>query len=173
MELILERTELREDCTVGTLSVIKRVDDEYLAGETKDFLYDTLEPRVKELDAKGRYTITTPTAIPEGRYAVVITYCKEQDRWLPLLLWVPRFKDVRIRVGKTVKDIPAGGILIGLYRPDGRIINGPNSVYGLKEMIVQAKRRNEAVYLTIKNSLTPDPSPKREGRKGEEMRNEK
>ena len=33
MELILERTELREDCTVGTLSVIKRVDDEYLAGE--------------------------------------------------------------------------------------------------------------------------------------------
>ena len=68
MELILERTELREDCTVGTLSVIKRVDDEYLAGETKDFLYDTLEPRVKELDAKGRYTITTPTAIPEGRY---------------------------------------------------------------------------------------------------------
>ena len=71
MELILERTELREDCTVGTLSVIKRVDDEYLAGETKDFLYDTLEPRVKELDAKGRYTITTPTAIPEGRYAVV------------------------------------------------------------------------------------------------------
>ena len=106
MELILERTELREDCTVGT-------HDEYLAGETKEFLYDTLEPRVKELDAKGRYTITTPTAIPEGRYAVVITYCKEQDRWLPLLLWVPRFKDVRIRVGKTVKDIPAGGILIG------------------------------------------------------------
>ena len=72
MELILERTDLREDCTVGTLSVIKRVDDEYLAGETKEFLYDTLEPRVKELDAKGRYTITTPTAIPEGRYAVVI-----------------------------------------------------------------------------------------------------
>ena len=85
MELILERTELREDCTVGTLSVIKRMDDEYLAGETKDFLYDTLEPRVKELDAKGRYTITTPTAIPEGRYAVVITYCKEQDRWFPYL----------------------------------------------------------------------------------------
>ena len=166
MELILERTELREDCTVGTLSVIKRVDDEYLAGgvikrvddeylagETKDFLYDTLEPRVKELDAKGRYTITTPTAIPEGRYAVVITYCKEQDRWLPLLLWVPRFKDVRIRVGKTVKDIPAGGILIGLYRPDGRIINGPNSVYGLKEMIVQAKKRNEPVFITIKNNF--------------------
>ncbi len=90
----------------------------------------------------------------------------EQDRWLPLLLWVPRFKDVRIRVGKTVKDIPAGGILIGLYRPDGRIINGPNSVYGLKEMIVQAKGRNEAVYLTIKNSLTPAPSPSERGERG-------
>ena len=84
---------------------------------------------------------------------MVITYCKDQDRWLPLLLWVPRFKDVRIRVGKTVKDIPAGGILIGLYRPDGRIINGPNSVYGLKEMIVQAKKRNEPVFITIKNNF--------------------
>ncbi len=152
MELILERTELREDCTVGTLSVIKRVDDEYLAGETKDFLYDTLEPRVKELDAKGRYTITTPTAIPEGRYAVVITYCKEQDRWLPLLLWVPRFQDVRIQVGKTVADIDAGGIIIGLHRGDGRIANAPNSVWNLKDMIVKAKHRGEPVYLTVKRS---------------------
>lgn len=153
MELILERTEKRENCTVGRLSVIKCVDDEYLAGEVKDFLYDTLEPRIKDLDVKGRYTITTPTAIPEGRYAVVITYCKEQDRWLPLLLWVPRFKDVRIRVGKTVQDIPAGDIIIGLYRPDGRIINSPSSVYGLKEMIVQAKHRNEPVFITIKNKF--------------------
>ena len=74
MELILERTELREDCTVGTLSVIKRVDDEYLAGETKDFLYDTLEPRVKELDAARSKTVGCPCCCgcPDSRmYASV------------------------------------------------------------------------------------------------------
>ena len=153
MELILERTEQGEDFTAGRLSQIKYVDDEYLGGEAKDFLYDTIEPKIKDVDMKGRYIISTPTAIPEGRYPVVITYCKEQDRWLPLLLWVNRFKDVRIRVGKTAQDIPAGGIIIGMYRGDGRIANSPNSVYGLKELIVQAKRHNEPVFITIKNKF--------------------
>ena len=153
MELLLERTEKNESYTVGRLSLLNRIDDEYLAGEDKDFLYDTIEPKIKDVEKKGRYVITTPTAIPEGRYPVVITYCKDQDQWLPLLLWVPRFKDVRIRVGKTAQDIPAGGIIIGMYRGDGRIVNSSNSVYGLKELIVQAKRHNEPVFITIKNKF--------------------
>lgn len=150
MELILERTEKNENYTVGRLSLLNRIDDEYLAGEDKDFLYDTLEPKVKEQDTKGRHIITKRAAIPAGRYPVVITYCKRQDRWLPMLLWVNRFKDVRIRVGKTVEDIETGGIIIGVYRGEGRIVNSPNSVYGLKELIVQAKRRNEPVFLTVR-----------------------
>lgn len=150
MELLLERTEKNENYTVGRLSLLNRIDDEYLAGEDKDFLYDTLEPKVKEQDTKGRHIITKRAAIPAGRYPVVITYCKRQDRWLPMLLWVNRFKDVRIQVGKTVEDIETGGIIIGVYRGEGRIVNSPNSVYGLKELIVQAKRRNEPVFLTVR-----------------------
>ena len=41
MELLLERTEKNENYTVGRLSLLNRIDDEYLAGENKDFLYDT------------------------------------------------------------------------------------------------------------------------------------
>jgi len=151
MELLLERTEKNENYTVGRLSLLNRIDDEYLAGEDKDFLYDTLEPPVRHIDPKGRYILTKPTAIPEGRYAVVITYSRKHDKWLPLLLWVDRFQDVRIQAGKTVADIEGGNIIIGLYRGDGRIVNAPNSVWNLKDMIVKAKHRGEPIFITIKS----------------------
>lgn len=151
MELLLERTEKNESYTVGRLSLLNRIDDEYLAGEDKDFLYDTLEPPVRHIDPKGRYILTKPTAIPEGRYAVVITYSRKHDKWLPLLLWVDRFQDVRIQAGKTVADIEGGNIIIGLHRGDGRIVNAPNSVWNLKDMMVQAKHRGEAIFITIKS----------------------
>ena len=153
MELLLERTEKNEKFTVGRLSLLNRIDDEYLAGEDKDFLYDTLEPPVRQFDPKGRYILTKPTAIPEGRYAVVITYSRKYDKWLPLLLWVDRFQDVRIQAGKTVADIEGGNIIIGLHRGDGRIVNAPNSVWNLKDMMVQAKRHNEPIFITIKNKF--------------------
>ena len=151
MELLLERTEKNESYTVGRLSLLNRIDDEYLAGEDKDFLYDTLEPPVRQIDPKGRYILTKPTAIPEGRYAVVVTYSRKYDKWLPLLLWVDRFQDVRIQAGKTVADIEGGNIIIGMYRGDGRIVNAPNSVWNLKDMMVQAKHRGEPIFLTIKS----------------------
>ena len=151
MELLLERTEKNENYTVGRLSLLNRIDDEYLAGEDKDFLYDTLEPPVRHIDPKGRYILTKPTAIPEGRYAVVITYSRKYDKWLPLLLWVDRFQDVRIQAGKTVADIEGGNIIIGLHRGDGRIVNAPNSVWNLKDMMVQAKHRGEPIFITIKS----------------------
>ena len=151
MELILERTEKNENYTVGRLSLLNRIDDEYLAGEDKDFLYDTLEPPVRNIDPKGRYILTKPTAIPEGRYAVVVTYSRKYDKWLPLLLWVDRFQDVRIQAGKTVADIEGGNIIIGMYRGDGRIVNAPNSVWNLKDMMVQAKHRGEPIFITIKS----------------------
>ena len=151
MELLLERTEKNDKFTVGRLSLLNRIDDEYLAGEDKDFLYDTLEPPVRHIDPKGRYILTKPTAIPEGRYAVVITYSRKYDKWLPLLLWVDRFQDVRIQAGKTVADIEGGNIIIGLHRGDGRIVNAPNSVWNLKDMMVQAKHRGEPIFITIKS----------------------
>ena len=151
MELLLERTEKNESYTVGRLSLLNRIDDEYLAGEDKDFLYDTLEPPVRHIDPKGRYILTKPTAIPEGRYAVVVTYSRKYDKWLPLLLWVDRFQDVRIQAGKTVADIEGGNIIIGMYRGDGRIVNAPNSVWNLKDMMVKAKHRGDPIFITIKS----------------------
>ncbi len=151
MELIIERIEKNDRYTVGRLSILKRDFDEYLGKEVKEYLCDTLEPKIKELDITGRHIMKKHAAIPAGRYPVVITYCEHQDRWLPLLLWVKRFKDVRILVGKTIEDIPTGGIIIGQYHGDGRMVNSPNTMYNLKQRIVEAKERGEGVFIQIRN----------------------
>ena len=149
MELILERIEKESQYTVGRLSIIKRVDDEYLASEEKDFLFDTLEPKCVQING-GKRLLKRKAAITPGRYPVVITYSQEYDEWLPLILGVPKFKDVRIIMGKTVEDIQSG-IIIGMYHGNGRIVNSPNSVYNLKQSIVIAKARGEAIFIKIKN----------------------
>lgn len=150
MEMLLERIEIGDTSTVGTLSIIHRVDDEYLAGEEKEFICDTLEPRLKKL-GNNPNDMHIKVAIPSGRYPVVITYSQEHRRWLPQLLGVPKFKDVCLVVAKTLEEVKAG-IIIGLYKGEGRIICSPNVMYELKRRIVEAKRKDEGVFLTVYNS---------------------
>lgn len=150
MEMLLERIEIGDTSTVGTLSIIHRVDDEYLAGEEKEFICDTLEPRLKKLGNNPK-DMHIKVAIPSGRYPVVITYSEEHRKCLPQLLGVPKFKDVRLVVAMTLEEVKAG-IIIGLYKGEGRIICSPNVMYELKRRIVEAKRKDEGVFLTVYNS---------------------
>lgn len=135
MELKLKRTDIFKDHTLGRL---------YADGQ---LMCDTLEPTRRDLSA-GRFQ-PGRTAIPEGRYPVVITYSQEFYKWLPLLLHVPRFKDVRIREGHTV-DNTAGDILIGIHREKNAILDSHLWVPRLKRLIVQAKDRGEPVWIIIK-----------------------
>ena len=106
MELILTRIAKRSGYTIGKLSIKGRVDDEYLAGESTVYFCDTLEPPALEkktsltkevvLRSKKKAQALKPFAIPEGRYAVVITFSPKKKKWLPLLLGVPMFEGIRI-----------------------------------------------------------------------------
>ena len=73
MELILERIAKRKTYTIGRLYIQRHVDDEYLAGTENQYFCDTLEPTWRDYAHGGR-KIKGCSAIPEGRYAVVISY---------------------------------------------------------------------------------------------------
>ena len=148
MELVLKRIAKKKGYTIGKLYIKEDVLDEYSTGEKLTYLCDTLEPQWRDY-AKGARKIKGKSAIPEGRYPVVITYSPTFKKWLPLLVNVPRFSGIRIHAGNTAKDTQ-GCILVGRNQRVGEVLESRKWLYELKQKIVEAKDRDEAVWITIK-----------------------
>ena len=173
MELVLTRIAKRKAYTIGRLSILKEENEEYRTYTREDYFCDTLEPPVLEtktmvskesvLRSPAKLASLKPIAIPEGRYAVVISWSPkffaeqsgkaERKMWLPVLLGGPDFnhlwKGIRIHAGNTVKDT-AGCILVGRNQLVGRLLESRKWLYELKQKIVEAKARDEPIWLTIK-----------------------
>lgn len=132
--MTLTRIAKRKTYTIGRLEI----DGTYVC--------DTLEPEWRNL--KRKHKVKGRTAIPEGRYPVVITWSPKFGQWLPLLLHVPLFEGIRIHAGNTEADT-AGCILPGENRKAGHVIGSTRYVRLLKQRIVEAKERGEGVWITI------------------------
>ena len=148
MELILERIAKRKTYTIGHLYILRQVMDDYRPGQVKDYLCDTLEPTWRDY-ANGAYKVKGRSAIPEGRYAVVISYSKRFQAWLPILLGVPKFEGVRIHAGNTAADTE-GCILVGKNREVGKVLDSRIWLHRLKQKIVEAKEHGEAVWISVR-----------------------
>ena len=68
---------------------------------------------------------------------------------LPILLGVPNFEGIRIHAGNCSEDTE-GCILVGQNREVGKVLDSRKWLYELKQKIVEAKDRGEAVWITIK-----------------------
>jgi len=148
MELILKRIAKRKTYTIGRLYIRQQVMDEYLPGYEDHYFCDTLEPTWRDY-TNGAYKVKGRSAIPEGRYAVVISYSPKFEAWLPILLGVPKFEGIRIHAGNTAKDTE-GCILVGKNKLVGQVVDSRIWLHRLKQKIVEAKDRDEAVWITVK-----------------------
>ena len=162
MELILERIAKRKTYTIGRLSLtpdpspIERGDSKASPKggglEGASYFCDTLEPTWRDYK-NGAYKVKGRSAIPEGRYAVVISWSPKFKQWLPILLGGPEFnkqwQGIRIHAGNTAKDTQ-GCILVGRNQRVGEVLESRKWLYELKQKIVEAKDKGEAVWLTIK-----------------------
>ena len=152
MELILERIAKRKTYTIGHLYIQRHVDDEYLAGTENQYFCDTLEPTWRDY-ANGAYKVKGRSAIPEGRYAVVISWSPKFGAWLPILLGGEEFnrkwQGIRIHAGNTSEDTE-GCILVGKNREVGKVLDSRIWLHRLKQKIVEAKDKGEPVWITVK-----------------------
>jgi len=104
--------------------------------------------RSEEAQEHFLYTSLNETAIPEGRYPLVMTKSMRFKKWLPLLLGVPGFSGVRIHAGNTAKDTQ-GCILVGENKKVGMVVNSRIWLQRLIVKFIHARDKDEAVYITI------------------------
>lgn len=132
MELLLKRRFLGERYTIGTL---------FIDGER---FSDTLEDRVRNIEKDGKGKVYGETAIPAGRYKVIVSRSPRFKRDLPRLLNVPHFEGILIHRGNTEKDTH-GCILVGENKIKGKVVN--STPYEKK--LVAMLKKEDSIYITI------------------------
>lgn len=140
MELLLQRKKLNEHCTIGEL---------FVDGEFECF---TLEDTVREIPGVPvqEWKIAGNTAIPCGRYAVVVSRSPRFGRDLPLLVNVPGFVGVRIHTGNDASDTE-GCLLVGERVAGDAIVESRKAFASLMEKIMDAIESLQILHIEIRN----------------------
>lgn len=134
MKLMLERLYLKPEYTIGKL---------YVDGQ---YFCDTLEDRVRDLAKEVK--VPGQTAIPTGKYEVVVNISPRFRRKLPRLLNVPHFDGILIHRGNSAIDT-AGCILIGENKIKGKLVNSTFYELRLLELLERAQERGESIRIEI------------------------
>ncbi len=133
MDIAIKRIYKGAEYTVGRLSI----DGKYFC--------DTLEDTVRAPGVKVR----GKTAVPAGRYRVVLTESPRFKRILPLLVDVPNFEGVRIHPGNTAKDTE-GCLLVGFNQVKGKVVASRATFQKLFEKLWAADQAGEEIWTEIK-----------------------
>lgn len=134
MELLLHRKYKKPTYTIGTLSV------------NGNYFCDTLEDRVRDLVTERK--VKGSTAIPAGRYRVVLNWSPRFGNVLPLLLNVPYFEGIRIHSGNKVIDTD-GCILVGRNTIPGMLTDSKTTKDKLMQILISANNRKEEIWINI------------------------
>jgi hypothetical protein len=87
------------------------------------------------------------TAIPEGRYQVVIDFSARFQRLMPHILDVPGFTGIRIHKGNTDQDTE-GCILLGMHKGKDRIWDCESAFHPFFDKLTEALK-TEQVFIGI------------------------
>lgn len=111
-----------------------------------------LEDEVREIPGKpvAEWKIPGKTAIPKGKYRVVLTHSNRFKRVLPELLNVPGYSGVRIHAGNSAVDTD-GCLLVGQERGSSTITKSRDALLELMAALQEVMDQGETVWVEIKD----------------------
>lgn len=142
MEIQVNRIARKDGYTIGRMSL------------NGVYFCDTLEDTDRSLNAamsldeilsKKRKGIT---AIPTGKYDVILTFSPRFKRVLPLLLNVPGYQCIRVHNGNR-PDSTEGCLLVGENKAKGQVLNSRATLERLMSVLLECEKRKEKISITI------------------------
>jgi hypothetical protein len=140
MILTLKREPSSTTCTIGDLA-IDGVHECY----TLEDVVRIDNPATPDDEGKKVYG---RTAIPAGRYKIVIDYSQRFQCDMPRLLDVPGFIGIRIHPGNTDADT-LGCILVGAVKLTEMISESRVAYNRLFDKLVQARNTGEELWIDV------------------------
>lgn len=132
MQIKVVRKEFTEKSTIGELFI-----------DNIFFCY-TLEDKVRpETEAK----VYGQTAIPKGKYEVIVNYSNRFKQQMPLLLNVKGFEGIRIHKGNT--DVDTHGCLLLGKSKSKDFIGLSNVAYNEFMMMLKKATKGEKITIEI------------------------
>ena len=142
MEILVKRVAKRPTYTIGKMFINGEYFSDTLEDTERGLTQDTPLSIIKNKKIAGS------TAIPTGRYDVIINRSPKFKRNLPRLQNVPGFDGILIHRGNTDKDT-AGCILVGENKVVGKVINSTGYELKLVEILTKAQNNKELITITI------------------------
>jgi hypothetical protein len=95
-----------------------------------------------------KWKVRGRTAIPEGRYKVIVTQSTRFKRRLPLVVKVPGFTGIRIHSGNT-HEHTEGCLLLGMKTSKGTVLQSRAACAEAQELIETALLAGDKVWITF------------------------
>ncbi len=131
MEIKVTRKTFTDKSTIGDLSI------------DGAFLCHTLEDKVREPGVK----VPGKTAIPPGRYQIVIDMSARFKKFMPHILNVPMFEGVRVHKGNTFMDTE-GCLIVGMV-PGTDFVGNSKEAYDKFYAKLEEGLKAGPVFITI------------------------
>jgi hypothetical protein len=142
MELELTRSAKTSKSTIGELTINGVFECFVLEDRDRGLRQGMTTSELMALKVK------TQTAIPTGRYEIVISFSDRFKKMLPLLLDVPAFAGIRIHPGNTDENTE-GCLLTGKTKSPDMVGNSRVAFTALFDKIKAALQR-EKIFITVK-----------------------
>lgn len=142
MELSLKRVKRTDRSTVGQLFVNGKLQCHTLEDRDRSLAKTMDAATIAKLKVFGR------TAIPTGRYRVVLSYSNRFKTVLPEILGVPGFSGIRIHPGNKPEDTE-GCLLVGNEATTADWISDSRIAFAALFARLQAAAKTELIYITI------------------------
>lgn len=142
MLLEVERKYFTEHSTIGELHIVK--------DDIKYFQCFVLEDRIRKAGVK----VKGETAIPTGKYEVVLAFSPKNQKDMPLLLEVPGFTGILIHIGNKDKDTE-GCLLVGQVRGVDAVYQSTAAFAQLFSLIKVAYDAKDPIWITYTNVNPP------------------